>query len=140
MRKVILLSTALMLSGCASMGKWFADDPVEAIPVIEKFTLLPASQPEAIQTKEVTFNVISKQKFMKSLMEKYNLPLDVSAAIAKEVFEDDISLFTVNAKNYGNLGENMQEILRFIKEQREVVDYYRTQVPVPTKTNDKDKN
>ena len=78
------------------------------------------------------------QKFTKALMEKYNLPLETAAAIAKEVFEDDISLFTVNAKNYGNLGENMQEILRFIREQREVVQYYRESVPTPTKADVKE--
>ena len=137
MRILIILSTVLILSGCSLFKQQtqYIDRPVPS-----EYTLLPAPQPDAIQTKEVTFNVLSRQKFMESLMEKYKLPLETAAAIAKEIFEDDISLFTVNAKNYGNLGENMQEILRFIKEQREVVQYYRKSVPTPTKADVKDEN
>jgi len=131
MKIILLLASVFMLSGCASLGKLFADDPVATIPVVEKFTLLPPAQPKPITTKEVNFNVVSRLKFTETLMKKYGLDLDTAAAIAKEVFEDDISLFTINAKNYGNLGENMQEILRFIQQQREVIKYYKDNVPEP---------
>jgi hypothetical protein len=127
-----------LLSGCASFGSWFADDPVETIPVTEKFTLLPPPQTKPITTKEVEFNVISKKIFMEALMEKYGLDLDTAAAIAKEVFEDDISLFTLNAKHYGNLGENMQEILRFIESQKNNLKYYQDNVPTPSESTSTD--
>ena len=135
MRTLLLLSTVLILSGCSLFKQQtqYIDRPVPS-----EYTLLPATQPEAIETKAVTFNVISRQKFTEALMKKYHLDLDTAAAIAKEVFEDDLALFTVNSKNYGNLGENMQEILRFIREQREVVQYYRESVPEPTSADAKD--
>jgi len=138
MRNLILLSSVLLLSGCSIFMK--PEIQYVEIPVPTDYALIPAVQPDPIQTKEVEFNVISKKEFMEALINKYNLSLDTSAEIATLVFEDDISLFTVNAKTYGNLGENMQEILRFIREQREVVQYYRDNVPEPKAPEPKKKD
>ena len=117
-----------MLGGCSLFSQLPAEK-VE-IPVPSDYALTPASQPDPIESKEVEFNVISKQDFMKAAIEK-GLTLEQAAELAKTVFENEVSLFTLSGKYYGNLGENMQEIIRYIREQRKVIQYYRDNVPEP---------
>lgn len=136
MKIVLLMLTITMLSGCASIGKWFADDPIESIPVVEKFTLVHPPVTTPISTKEVSFGVISKKLFIETLMKPpYSFTFNVSEQIANEVFGNDISFFTLNAKNYSNLGSNMQEIIRHVSSQKEAVQYYKDNVPEPTKSD-----
>ena len=134
MRIVIIAIALLTLSGCSLF-----QTPKDRIVYVDvPITLQAPTQPRPMNMKDVELNVISKKVFMETLMEKYGLDLDTASAIAKEVFEDDISLFTLNAKNYGNLGENMQEITRFIESQRQVIQYYRDNVPEPKNEGTKD--
>lgn len=135
MRLVIITIALLTLSGCALFGA--GEDRI--IPQTQEFALVAPTQPRPISTKEVELNVISKKVFMEALIKDYNMELDTAAEIAKLVFEEDVSLFTLNAKNYGNLGENMQEITRFIRQQRAVIQYYKDNVPEPVADNEEPK-
>jgi hypothetical protein len=133
MKLLTIIFATLFLSGCAIFGP---DIPPNATVQTQEFTLVPPKQTRPITMKEVKFNVISKQVFIETLMEKYEMDLTTAEDIAGEVFEEDISLFTVNAQYYGNLGENMQEIIRFIKQQQNALQYYRDNVPEPKKGTD----
>jgi len=43
----------------------------------------------------------------------------------------EISLFATETKGYENLALNMQEIIRYIREQKEIILYYRDVLPDP---------
>lgn len=67
--------------------------------------LIKPTQPEPIITKEVEFKVINS-----TTVDSLNI--------------DTVSWYGLNANNYENLAYNMQEILRYLKQQKAVITYY----------------
>jgi len=134
MKTIILLSAVFILSGCSLFQEQtqYIDRPVPS-----DFALTPATQVDPIESKEVVFNVISRKDFTKAAMEKYGLDINQAAELAETVYEDDIALMTLSLKAYENLGENMQEIIRYIRDQRAVIQYYKNNVPEPKQVDPK---
>lgn len=69
--------------------------------------LLPPSSPEPIVTRSVEFKVINAQTL-------------------ESIDTQSVSWYALNSKNYENLAYNMQEILRYLKQQQAVIEYYET--------------
>ena len=68
--------------------------------------LIEPPQTEPIITRPVEFKVIN-------------------TSTAKSLNLDEVSWYGLNAKNYENLAYNMQEILRYLKQQNAVIAYYK---------------
>lgn len=133
MRILFVILAVTMLSGCSL----FMPGKDRVVTEQEPFTLIHPNQPDPINMKDVEFMVSSKKVFIETLMEKFGIDLGTAERMASEIFGDDTALFSVNTQNYENLGENMQEIIRFLKQQREVVQYYRDNVPAPGEEKEK---
>jgi hypothetical protein len=69
--------------------------------------ILPPPSPEPIVTRSVEFKVINAQTL-------------------ESIDTQSTSWYALNSKNYENLAYNMQEILRYLKQQQAVIEYYET--------------
>lgn len=69
---------------------------------------IPPTDPSPISTKPVEFTVINS---------------DTVGSIDL----DSTSWYALNAQGYENLAYNMQDILRYVKQQNAVIDYYENQ-------------
>lgn len=92
--KVASLLCVLALVGCTNIKE---DNPVSVV--------IPPTDPTPISTKPVEFTVINNSTIS-------NIDLDST------------SWYALNAQGYENLAYNMQEILRYLKQQKAVVEYY----------------
>ena len=116
-KKILLLSTILISSGCTSIGGFFKPDippPVVEIRTVEvKIPIVHPVMPRAIDLKDPEFYVVSDKNIDEFLaeMEKLN---KVLVFVAMTI--DDYELMSYN----------MQEIRRYVNQMKEVVFYYRT--------------
>jgi hypothetical protein len=106
----LLISTMFLLSGC--FGAKVVDvkaDPVE--PVV-----IHPNVPAQLSMRNVEWTVFNRAKIEKLLAD----------------FPDqEIVLFALSAKGYENISLNMGEIIRYLKEQKNVIIYYREAFPTP---------
>lgn len=110
MKTFLILISALLLSGC-----FHATMPVQT-DTIEITYIHPAPPPE-MTLREVKWRVFNREELLKYLEENKDA---------------EIALFAVETKDYENLALNMQEIIRYIREQKEIIIYYRETLPDPT--------
>lgn len=102
--KKILLLTVLLLSGCASQLQ------VSTAPVV----LPPPPSPKAapLDLKQVTWHLITKDD-LPALMDT-----------VKKNPNGNFVLYTLDTQNFENLGLNMEELRRYIKEEGAVIVFY----------------
>lgn len=93
--KVVSLLVLVLLSACAKPETNFVSSAV-----------LQPPDPVEIVTKSVEFKVINSSTIGN---------IDI----------DSTSWYALDANNYENLAYNMQEILRYLKQQKNVIDYYK---------------
>jgi hypothetical protein len=88
----------------------------------------------------VEFDVISKIEFLSLIdtvlaEEEISLSQSQKIKIANElsnyVFSSNEAIWTMNSQYYSNLGVNMQEIIRYIQQQKNLIIYYRETVAGP---------
>lgn len=136
--KVLLLSLlALSASGCALIP-----EPetvyVEKIKVVSTPVIHP-EPPAPIAMLKVEFDVISRLDLY-SYVDKFalenNLLPDQSQQLKEMlgqlVFREAEAWFALDERNYTNLAQNMQEIIRYMTQQRNIAEYYRNAYPLPT--------
>lgn len=111
MKTALIILATLLLSGC-----FRATIPTQADNT-EITYIHPATPPE-MTLREVKWRVFNREELLKYLEEN------------KDV---DIALFAIETRGYENLALNMQEIIRYIREQKEIIVYYRTTLPDPSK-------
>jgi hypothetical protein len=99
-----LLAIILLTSGC--FGSKIVDvkaDPVER-------TIIHPNVPDQLSMRKVEWTVFNRAKIEKLL---------------KDYPDQEIVLFALSAKGYENLSLNMAEVIRYLKEQKNVIIYYR---------------
>lgn len=108
--KYILIPLAfLILSGCGMKDVNIKADPVQ--PVV-----IHPPLPAQLQMRNVEWTVFNRAKIEKLLADYPG---------------QEIVLFALSAKGYENLSLNMGEIIRYLKEQKGVIVYYREEFPSP---------
>lgn len=113
MKYAIVLLSALFLSGCFGAKKVdIKADPVEP-------TVIHPTLPDQLQMREVKWTVFNREKLEQLLADFPN---------------QEIVLFALSAKGYENLSLNMAEVIRYLKEQKGVIIYYREEFPSPDAT------
>ena len=93
--KVVSILLILFMAGCTKPETNFVSSAVIEPPA-----------PQEIITKPVKFKVINNQTIAS---------IDISST----------SWYALDSDNYENLAYNMQEILRFQRQQRAIIDYYK---------------
>lgn len=99
-----LLAIFLLTSGC--FGSKIVDikaDPVER-------TIIHPNVPDQLSMRKVEWTVFNRAKIEKLLADYPN---------------QELVLFALSAKGYENLSLNMAEVIRYLKEQKNVIIYYR---------------
>ncbi len=113
MKYILILISTLALSGCFGAKKV----DIKADPVAP--TVIHPTLPDQLQMREVKWTVFNREKLEKLLADFPN---------------QEIVLFALSAKGYENLSLNMGEVIRYLKEQKGVIIYYREEFPSPDET------
>lgn len=109
MRNFLLISTLLLLSACGGSTINIKPDPVDP-------TVIHPNVPDQLQMRKVSWTVFNREKIEKLLADYPN---------------QEVVLFALSAKGYENLSLNMAEVIRYLKEQKGVILYYRETFPAP---------
>jgi len=104
LRIIPLLAIILLTSGC--FGSKIVD--VKATPV--ERTIIHPNVPDQLSMRRVEWTVFNREKLEKLLA---------------DYPDQEIVLFALSAKGYENLSLNMAEVIRYLKEQKNVIIYYR---------------
>ena len=114
LKKIVLLSTALTISGC---GLFSQKDPVVEIRTVEvQVPIVHPVLPRPIDLKEPYFFVVSEKNIDEFIeeMKKQNGTLVFTA---------------MSISDYELMAYNMQEIKRYINQLKEVIVYYKKVSP-----------
>ena len=108
-----LLLVAVMLSGCSI----FRTKPVPPeVKIITEYVAVETYQPpmpQPVQLEDVEWFVITKEN------------LDEKWAEIKKLQGGDVVVFGVTPQAYENMAGNLQEMRRFILQQKEIILYYK---------------
>lgn len=119
MRIFLIISTLLLLSACS--GAKVVD--IKATPVQQ--TVIHPPVPAQLSMRNVDWTVFNRAKIEKLLADYPN---------------QEIVLFALSAKGYENLSLNVGEIIRYVKEQKNVIIYYREILPEAETLTEEDAN
>lgn len=107
MKIFLIISTLLLLSACGSVKiKQQAD-------VVQQTVIHPTPPPQ-LSMRTVDWTVFNRAKLEKLLA---------------DYPDQEIVLFTLSAKGYENLSLNVAEMIRYVKEQKNIIIYYREILP-----------
>lgn len=106
---LVVAALALFLVGCDNI-RFVATPPVQQ-------TVIHPPPPPALTMREVEWRVLNRAR--------------LEMLLAGLEPGEDIILFVLTQRGYENLSLNIDSILRYIKEQRELVIYYRELFPTP---------
>jgi len=137
MTKALLAALlAISLTGCSLFTK---TEYVDRIVYVNK-TVVHPEPPNDVQMLDVNFRIISRLEFVKlleTLTANLSLTPEQALVLEKElskfVFKDDEAMWILNSAGYSNLAQNVQELRRYILQQKNIIIYYRTTVPAEPK-------
>jgi len=112
MKYFLVLLSMLVLAGCGMKDVNIKADPVAP-------TVIHPPLPDQLQMRNVEWTVFNRAKIEKLLA---------------DYPDQEIVLFALSAKGYENLSLNMAEVIRYLKEQKGVIIYYREEFPSPDET------
>lgn len=115
LNKILIISTCFLLFGCGSSR-------IVTVPDVRTPIVIHPEPPAAAEMREVTWTVLNKERLEEILREG----------------GDELVLFTLTPQGYENLAVNMQEIIRYIREQKEIIIYYRKSFPNTKEDNKKE--
>jgi len=122
--KFLLLSSAVALGGCSTLGNLFSTPPevpqvapVEIITVTEPAPLYHPPLPEGVTPAEIEWIVLNP-----SVMREYIENYDEGDAPA-------VAYYGLTAQAYENLANNLADIRRYIRQTLNIIQYYRENDP-----------
>ncbi len=96
---LLAVSSAVLLAGCVG-----GSDAPKVLPVPDTPPIIAPDKPRAVTTKPVNFIVITQNNLDK--------------------LKSDPVWYAITPDSYENLAFNTQEMLRFIKQQKTIIQYY----------------
>lgn len=114
-KKLSLLTTILLISGC---GTFFQKQPLPTpeVKIVTKEVAAEIYQPpmpRAIELENVKWYVINSQNINEKIAE-----------IEKQLGGEFV-VFALTPQSYENMAYNLQEIRRYVLEQKQIILYYR---------------
>jgi apolipoprotein N-acyltransferase len=119
----ILILSSLTLSGCALFQK---DPEVREVKIVTRpaeVILYQPPLPRAVGLENVKWHVITGANLEEKLLE------------IEKMQGGEFVIYAITPSTYENLSFNMQELRRYIREQQQIIVYYRT---ATTKDTNKD--
>jgi hypothetical protein len=122
--RILILSSAIVLSGCSTLGGLFGGSPavpvvapVEVITVTEPAPMYHPPLPEGVSPAEIEWIVLNP-----SVMREYIENYDDGDAPA-------IAYYGLTNQAYENLANNLADIRRYIRQTLNIIQYYRDNDP-----------
>jgi len=108
MKPLLIIPVVLFLASCAFTRE------VEVTADTEDPIVIHPNPPDQLALKEVEWLVLNRERLEQILAENP---------------DQDVVLFALTAKGYENLSLNMQELLRYVQDQKAIILYYRRAFP-----------
>ncbi len=129
MRTLISLSLVGLLGGCSLLQPQPLPAPEPIIKTVTEYKTLEIYQPplpKAINLQDIEFFVVTEKNFEEQI------------ARLKKLQDGSYVLFGITPLDYENMSYNLQELRRYIRQQKEIIIYYRdaTQNDVGTNAED----
>ena len=119
MKRTTLIASALTIalsSGCSSIPKledFIPPPPVKVITEEIPIEIYQPPLPEQITLQDVNWFVITKENWEESVVK------------VEELLDGDFVVFGITPLDYESMAYNLQEMRRFIRQQKEIILYYR---------------
>ena len=118
MKQTIALASVLTIvvsSGCSILPKteYTPPPPVKVITEEVKTEIYHPRFPDEIQLEDVKFFIINKDNYDQKVEE------------VEELLGGNFAVFALTPSGYESMAYNLQEIRRFIRQQKEIILYYR---------------
>ena len=129
MRILTSFLTILFLSGCSFLQNDPLPTPEPVIKTVTEYKTLEIYQPplpKAINLQDIEFFVVTEKNF------------DDQIARLKKLQGGSYVIFGITPLDYENMSYNLQELRRYIRQQKEIIIYYReaTQSGMDTDADD----
>jgi len=117
--RILSLLFLLTLAGCSSIPGLKPEPMVAPEPIIKTVTeyktleIYQPPLPEAINLEDVEFFVITEKNF------------DEQVAKLEKMQGGTYVLFGLTPQDYENMAYNLQELRRYVRQQKEIILYYR---------------
>tara|TARA_R110000744_G_scaffold45162_1_gene100387 strand:- start:115 stop:510 length:396 start_codon:yes stop_codon:yes gene_type:complete len=121
--KLLLLSSVFLVSGCSTLGGLFGKAavpvvaPVEIITITEPAPMYHPPLPEGVTPSVIEWIILSP-----SIMREYISNYDEGNAPA-------VAYYGLTAQAYENLSNNLADIRRYIRQNLNIIKYYRDNDP-----------
>lgn len=122
--KILILSSAIFLSGCSTLGNLFSSPPavpevrpVEIVTITEQAPQYHPPLPEGVSPAEIEWVVLTPE-----IMREYIAELDAQAA-------PQVAYYSLTSQAYENLANNLADIRRYIRQSLNIIKYYRDNDP-----------
>jgi hypothetical protein len=125
----ILLISFLLLGGCSMLQPQPLPAPEPIIKTVTEFKTLEIYQPplpKAIDLQDVEFFVITEKNFEEQVRR------------LEKMQDGTYVLFGITPQDYENMAYNLQELRRYIRQQKEIIIYYRQATQNDENTNAED--
>ena len=123
-RHLLILTTALLISGCSFLPKFGSDvKPIEIKTQAVERTRLNLSQPAPVKSRELKWIIVTPEN---------------AEEVFKKLKDDnvDVVLFAITDEGYEQLALTMAEIRNYIAQQKSVIikykEYYEPEKPSDT--------
>ena len=118
MKQTIALASVLTIvvsSGCSILPKteYTPPPPVKVITEEVKTEIYHPRLPDEIELENVQFFIINKDNYNQKVKE------------VEELLGGNFAVFALTPTGYESMAYNLQEIRRFIRQQKEIILYYR---------------
>ena len=118
MKQTIALASVLTIvvsSGCSILPntEYTPPPPVKVITEEVKTEIYHPRLPDEIQLEDVKFFIINKDNYDQKVKE------------VEELLGGNFAVFALTPTGYESMAYNLQEIRRFIRQQKEIILYYR---------------
>jgi len=116
MRTLTSFLTILLLSGCSFMKNDPLPTPEPIIKTVTEYKTLEIYQPQLprkIDLQDVEFFVVTEKN------------LEEQIARISKMQDSTFVIFGMTPQDYENMAFNLQELRRYIRQQKEIIIYYR---------------
>lgn len=124
MKIPLILIAILLTTGCSSLSLFNKEERPPQIEIITKQVPVDIYQPPPpapVSLEDVNWFVITEENLEEKITE------------IKNILGQEFVVFAMVPQSYENISYNVQELRRYIKEQQQIIIYYRT---VTTKHQD----
>lgn len=113
MKKLLILTALITLSGCSLFQQQPVTPEVTVLTEQVPMKIFQPPAPAAVDLRDISWFVITEENLEQKIEQ-----------IRKLQDTDNIVVFAITPSDYENMTFNMQELRRYIRQQKEIILYY----------------